>query len=195
MVSGRIYARQAPLEGATINRSPTSFRRNDPVGPEDVNRMMTLLRFESSDGRPLGVLNWFAVHPTSMGTDNVLLSGDNKGWASLQFELEENGTPQFVAAFANSDSGDASPNVGGVQCPSDSNGTCNPYTSMCSTAPESCVGADEFRHVSTGRGPTRDVIAARAIGILQYQHAQKLSEEAREKGQLLRACGFPVFHF
>ena len=37
-----------------------------------------------------GVINWFAVHATSMGGSNTLVSGDNKGVASLILEKELN---------------------------------------------------------------------------------------------------------
>ena len=35
---------------------------------------------------PIGVINWFAVHPTSMNNTNHLISGDNKGLASQLME-------------------------------------------------------------------------------------------------------------
>ena len=34
----------------------------------------------------MGVINWFAVHPTSMNNTNHLISGDNKGLASQLLE-------------------------------------------------------------------------------------------------------------
>lgn len=36
------------------------------------------------------MLNWFAVHPTSMNNTNPLISGDNKGYASQLFEQKMN---------------------------------------------------------------------------------------------------------
>ena len=39
---------------------------------------------------PLGVINWFAVHPTSMNNTNHLISGDNKGLASQLLERHVN---------------------------------------------------------------------------------------------------------
>ena len=39
----------------------------------------------------LGLINWFAVHPTSMNNTNHLISGDNKGKASQMFEKMMNG--------------------------------------------------------------------------------------------------------
>ena len=37
-----------------------------------------------------GLINWFAVHATSMDGSNTLISGDNKGVASLILEKEMN---------------------------------------------------------------------------------------------------------
>jgi neutral ceramidase len=36
----------------------------------------------------IGVVNWFAVHPTSMTFDNRLISGDHKGFASSTWEMD-----------------------------------------------------------------------------------------------------------
>jgi neutral ceramidase len=47
---------------------------------------MSLVRFEDIEGNPIGMFNWFPVHPTSMNNTNGLISGDNKGVASLLFE-------------------------------------------------------------------------------------------------------------
>ena len=38
----------------------------------------------------MGVINWFAVHPTSMNSTNHLISGDNKGLASQLLERHVN---------------------------------------------------------------------------------------------------------
>ncbi len=47
--------------------------------------------FEADSGEPMGMINWFAVHPTSMNNTNRLISGDNKGYASQLFEKHING--------------------------------------------------------------------------------------------------------
>lgn len=47
---------------------------------------MTQLRFISEKGIPLGVINWFAIHATSMNNSNTLVSSDNVGYASVKFE-------------------------------------------------------------------------------------------------------------
>lgn len=52
--------------------------------------MMTQLQFIAADNRPLGVINWFAVHPTSMNNTNKLVSSDNVGYAAVLFEKQMN---------------------------------------------------------------------------------------------------------
>lgn len=43
----------------------------------------------------LGILNWFAVHPTSMNYTNTLIPGDNKGYASYLMEQRLNGRNSY----------------------------------------------------------------------------------------------------
>jgi neutral ceramidase len=69
---------------------------------------MTLLRFDALSGAPIGAINWFGVHGTSLGIDNRRAHGDNKGFAAYAFERAQGG--QFVAAFAQGSFGDVSPN-------------------------------------------------------------------------------------
>jgi neutral ceramidase len=75
---------------------------------------MTLLKFVRADG-PIGALNWFAVHGTSMNYHNRLISGDNKGYAAYAMEQAHGtrytGKAEFVAAFAQSNAGDVTPNL------------------------------------------------------------------------------------
>lgn len=52
----------------------------------DVDKTLTQLQFIGADDKPLGVINWFAVHPTSMNNTNHLVSSDNVGYASILFE-------------------------------------------------------------------------------------------------------------
>jgi neutral ceramidase len=86
---------------------------------------MTVLRFEQG-GRPVGLLDFFATHGTSMRPDNHLISADNKGYAAHLVEAGRFGVDwahrgQFVAAFAQTNAGDMSPNLrnGGAQGPTD----------------------------------------------------------------------------
>ena len=46
--------------------------------------------FHAETNEPMGVINWFAVHPTSMNNTNHLISGDNKGLASQLLEKHVN---------------------------------------------------------------------------------------------------------
>ncbi len=105
---------------ANINRSPEAFRLNQEMNstspPSFENPQMSLLKIEDSKG-PRGVISWFAVHATSLSRDNQLISSDNKGLASYEFEKLFGSIPpfvnpgQFVAAFPNSAEGDMSPNT------------------------------------------------------------------------------------
>ncbi|XXF79948.1 neutral/alkaline non-lysosomal ceramidase N-terminal domain-containing protein [Myxococcaceae bacterium GXIMD 01537] len=119
LAPGGLRLASGDLLDASINRSPEAYLRN-PASERanhshDTDKKMTLLRLQSSAGQELGLINWFAVHATSMGNDNLLISGDNKGYASYLFEKLK-GTQYaagktFVAAFAQSNEGDVTPNI------------------------------------------------------------------------------------
>ena len=117
------------LFGANINRSPTSYLEN-PLSERmlyesegDTDKTMLLLKFQAKDTKAdIGLLNWFAVHGTSMNNTNLLVSSDNKGYASYLAEKHFNGNStlpgrgDFVAAFASTNLGDVSPNTAGAKC-------------------------------------------------------------------------------
>jgi neutral ceramidase len=70
------------------------------------------------EGRTVGVINWFPTHNTSMTNQNRLISSDNKGYAGYHWERDNEGVdyladepPPFVAAFAQTNAGDMSPNL------------------------------------------------------------------------------------
>ena len=100
------------VEGAGANRSIAAYDANPAEEraryASDSDKNMTLLKFTRDDGA-VGMVNWFASHPTAMTYYNRLISGDHKGHASARFE-EEQGSG-FVAAFAQSNAGDISPNL------------------------------------------------------------------------------------
>jgi neutral ceramidase len=114
----RILLAQGAVEGAGVNRSRVAYMNNPPEErgkyQSDVDTAMTLLSFVRDDG-PVGTLNWFAVHGTSMNYHNKLISGDNKGYAAYVMEQAHGtrytGKPEFVAAFAQSNAGDVTPNL------------------------------------------------------------------------------------
>jgi neutral ceramidase len=116
---GSILINTGNLDGCGWNRSPDAYENNpaDELSQyaSDTDKTMTLLKFVTSGGQEIGTLNWFAIHPTSLGNTNKLISGDNKGYASYLFERDMGTTytasNTFVAAFAQTNSGDVSPNI------------------------------------------------------------------------------------
>ncbi|GAB5451144.1 MAG: ceramidase CerN [Halioglobus sp.] len=113
LAPGSVLVNTGIVKNAGANRSMRAYI-NNPKKERDrysasIDRTMTLLKF-MQDGKPIGQLNWYAVHPTSMTYENRLVSGDSKGYASWKFE-EQLDTPHFVAAFAQSTPGDVTPNL------------------------------------------------------------------------------------
>lgn len=109
------------LHDASSNRSPSAFARNPADDrahfPDAIDPQTTLLRIER-DGQLVGAVNWFATHGTSMTNRNTLISGDNKGYAAYHWERLDHSVdylaatpPAFIGAFAQTNSGDMSPNL------------------------------------------------------------------------------------
>ncbi len=115
---GRILIATGDVDGAGAQRSGLAYRNNPETERRayatDIDTQITLLRFER-EGKPIGLLNWHAVHPTSMSFDNKLISSDNKGYAAYacQRSLKRSGQvdANFVAAFAQSNCGDVTPRL------------------------------------------------------------------------------------
>jgi len=115
---GTVFINSGAVMNAGANRSAIAYLQNPPQEraryTKDTNTEMILLKFVDDSG-DIGVLNWYALHPTAMNFYNHLISGDHKGYASLQMERKHGTTydsaDDFVAAFANSDPGDVSPNT------------------------------------------------------------------------------------
>ena len=92
-------------EPVAFNRSLEAYNRNPDVvlrRPHEthlaVDRTMTLLLATSTKGKPLGSLNWFGVHNTSVHFDQGLLHHDNKGVAAALHEAEMRAqNPDFVS--------------------------------------------------------------------------------------------------
>ncbi|XP_054707374.1 putative neutral ceramidase C [Uloborus diversus] len=179
---GYVYWNVGQVNNASINRSPTAYLNNPPEERErfgsNVDKTMFLVKFTDANEKPLGMINWFAVHPTSMNSSNHLISGDNKGAASLMFEEAVNGYSAlpgkgpFVAAFAQANAGDVSPNILGSHCPSDPNDVCDIETSTCRSGKERCIAL----------GPGKDMFESTwIIGRRQYDTAMALFESATER--------------
>ncbi|MGE5343568.1 MAG: neutral/alkaline ceramidase [Candidatus Omnitrophota bacterium] len=120
----RIRKPTHPEHDYCFNRSIKGYKKNprrERKSQDETNRVMTLLRFETPDGKEIAMLNWLAVHATNVGNKNLLISSDNKGYAAYLFEKEK-GTDYlsdktFISAFANCDCADVSPNVRGYPEP------------------------------------------------------------------------------
>lgn len=131
--SGSIRMSVSQLLNANVNRSPPAYQQDaaseraqylDENGNEvNVDKRFLQLSLLRENGDAAGIINWFAVHPTSMGNHDLMISADNKGWASLNFEKlmgtrylpdagdAPDGSDNFVAAFAQTDEGDSVPDL------------------------------------------------------------------------------------
>jgi neutral ceramidase len=107
-----------PNKELAINRSVKAWNQNPEVEKltETTNHLgvdleMTLLNFINAEGSPIGSINWFGVHTTSVHNDNKSICSDNKGYAATfmeqHFQPENN---NYIAAFAQRACGDISPN-------------------------------------------------------------------------------------
>ncbi|HEX8437172.1 neutral/alkaline ceramidase [Archangium sp.] len=122
LAPGRVFLAAGDLLDASRNRSTEAYRLNPPEERAryayDTDKRMTLLRLTKDSGTEVGLINWFAVHATSMGMEYQHISGDNKGYASYLFE-KARGTrydatgDTFVAAFSQGNEGDVTPNIHG----------------------------------------------------------------------------------
>ncbi|MCP4351517.1 MAG: neutral/alkaline ceramidase [Desulfobacterales bacterium] len=135
LAQGNIYINEGELRDCGWNRSPNAYEKNptaekqaygyDELGTHgfatdgekwnNTDKYMTLLKLTESDGTEIGMINWYAVHPTNIGNTNKLISSDNKGYASYLFEKDKGtdylSTKTFAGSFAQTNSGDVSPNV------------------------------------------------------------------------------------
>jgi neutral ceramidase len=176
MKDAHIYYTKDILLDANINRSPASYLNNPPAERAkfayNTDKDFTQLKFVSTNGEPLGVLNWFAVHLTSMNNTNPFISADNKGYAALRFEAELNpeslpGKGPFVAAFGQSNLGDVSPNTNGPHC-MDTGLPCDFETSTCNNRTQLCIAT----------GPGKDMFdSTRIIGLKQFEKAHELFDQ------------------
>lgn len=121
LAPAKLTLSQNSLTNANVNRSRAAFERNPAADkahfPNATDTLSTTLQVHR-DGKLDGVINWFPVHATSMSTGNKLISPDNKGYASYHWERQVRGVdyldqdrPDFVASFAQTNSGDMSPNL------------------------------------------------------------------------------------
>jgi len=193
MVEAKVGTASGMLFDANINRSPTSYLLNPAderafyAEEGDTDKLMTLLRFTKKDKDTdhsnsmyvnkkedlIGVMNFFAVHGTSMNNTNTLISGDNKGYAAYKLEREVNGVGTagqgpFISGFFSTNLGDVSPNTNGAKC-IDTGEPCDGTTSTCNGRCENCI--------AFGPGSNMEE-STQIIGEKQARFAQDLIEKA-----------------
>lgn len=113
---GELRFGTSQLYNAGVQRSATAYINNPEAAqnPAGIDPLMQVIRLRQQ-GRDIAAINWFAVHPTSLTSKNTLVSGDNKGYAAWYWETQQGidylKGEGFIAAFANSNAGDISPNL------------------------------------------------------------------------------------
>ncbi|KAF1848873.1 neutral ceramidase precursor [Cucurbitaria berberidis CBS 394.84] len=159
---GTISAGSTKIADANINRSLFAYLANPKAErdryTDDVDKTMTLLKFtRASDGKSIGILNWFAVHGTSLLGNQTLVAGDNKGVAA--YLLEEhiaanagaaNAAEGFVAGFSQANVGDTTPNVLGAYCEDGTNQQCRLNDSTCGGKSQNCHGRGPYYGLNDG---------------------------------------------
>ncbi|KAF2197387.1 Neutral/alkaline nonlysosomal ceramidase [Delitschia confertaspora ATCC 74209] len=156
---GTISAGTGKVTNANINRSLYAYLANPQSEREryedNVDKTMTLLKFtRASDGKDIGILNWFAVHGTSLLGNQTIVAADNKGVAAYLFEQamasNSNAAPGFVAGFSQANVGDTTPNVNGAWCEDGSNQECKLEDSTCGGKSKDCHGRGPFFGLNDG---------------------------------------------
>lgn len=136
MAPSHIALTRGTVADAGVNRSKTAFDNNPDADkaafPDGVDRDSVTLHV-LRDGKAIGLINWYGIHPTTFGPEHTIVSGDNKGYAAWLAEHRAGvdhtnpATAPYVAAFAMSTPGDISPNHGLV--PNSGPGDGNEYES------------------------------------------------------------------
>lgn len=207
LAPGHLSIGTIEIEDANINRSPYAYLQN-PADERaryenDVDRTMTLLRFTHStpagEDQDIGVLNWFAVHGTSMLGNNSIVTADNKGVAAWLFENSMD-DDSFVAGFSQANVGDTSPNVLGAYCEygKQAGQQCDFKTSLCDGKSQPCHGRGPYPGLNDA-----GTASAYEIGSRQYMGAKALFENASAftpvTGEVVRSLhqfvDLSTFHF
>lgn len=163
---GRILIEQGTLEGVGASRATEPYDNNPAEERAQydgyTDKTFTLLKFVGANGDEIGLINWFGVHPDSIGPDNTLITSDNKGYAAYLIEKDKGtdylASKTFVAAFAQGSAGDVTPNIGFGQAPAHvtfeenkslENATLRQYDKakqLYESAAEPLTGTVDFRH-------------------------------------------------
>jgi neutral ceramidase len=107
----------APVKAAFAETAAPGFANNRRWGYDTdariaagekplINETMWLMRLDKEDGSTLAVLTHFAVHPTILDSDNMLISAEWPGVFQREMETQ---FPGAVALYMNGAEGDQSP--------------------------------------------------------------------------------------
>ncbi len=136
-VPAKIGVGEALVTDASRNRSFEPFVHNVDVPKDEaaakeasIDPVLTVLRVDETDGRPLGVWSNFAVHETSFGDENLLFSGDNAAYTeriveqAIRRRARRLGIParrpgSVVNVWTNASEGDISPDGGTDKVPAE----------------------------------------------------------------------------
>eukprot|EP00756_Hemistasia_phaeocysticola_P027145 Hpha_TRINITY_DN16101_c3_g1::TRINITY_DN16101_c3_g1_i1::g.8920::m.8920/K12349/ASAH2; neutral ceramidase len=214
LVDGSVKLEKTKLgDDSNINRSPSSYLMNpkeerDRYPDGNTDKDMVQLRFDSTDGKFLGVFNWFAIHGTALNFTNHLVSGDSRGMASQMVEQKYQtvgalpGQEDFVAAFAATNLGDVSPNTAGSICHSgpDEGKACALEQSTCPT--KTLTGVKPRVGPCYNLGPGKDMYESALImaqkqfdasnGMITGQQATALSGPVGAVHQYINMSGYQV---
>lgn len=181
MQPGKIFINKGMVDGVQINRSPYSYLQNPQSErarySSDTDKEMVILKMVDLNGKDLGLISWFAIHPVSMNNTNHLVNSDNVGYASYLFEQEINkgyltGEGPYVAAFASSNLGDVSPNTQGPHCVDTGESCDNPNSTCPLGGPNMCMAM----------GPGKDMLdSTKIIGRSLFQKAKELYDSATQE--------------
>ncbi|PVH97261.1 Neutral/alkaline nonlysosomal ceramidase [Periconia macrospinosa] len=181
LTEGTVSSGSTKVNDANINRSIFAYLANPEAEraryTDDVDKTMTLLKFtRASDGKAIGVLNWFAVHGTSLLGNQTVVAADNKGVAAYLLEKDVNANSEslnaasgFVAGFSQANVGDTTPNVNGAWCEDGSGQECKVSDSTCGGKSQDCHGRGPFFGLNDG-----GVKSCYEIGKRQYQGAKSI---------------------
>ncbi|KAH7383787.1 neutral ceramidase precursor [Pyrenochaeta sp. MPI-SDFR-AT-0127] len=182
---GTVSVGTARIADANINRSLFAYLANPSAErarySDDVDKTMTLLKLtRASDGKSIGILNWFPTHGTSLLGNQTLVAGDNKGVAAYLFEeniaanaAAANAADGFVAGFSQANVGDTTPNVLGAYCEDGSNQQCRLNDSTCGGKSQDCHGRGPFYGLNDGGAKS-----CYEIGKRQFQGAKSIYDSA-----------------
>ncbi|KAF2150905.1 Neutral/alkaline nonlysosomal ceramidase [Myriangium duriaei CBS 260.36] len=177
LTTGSLSVGAADLVDGNINRSPYAYDQNPAAEKAqyqyNTDKTMTLLKLtRSSDGKAIGILNWYPVHGTSLYESNTLATADNKGVAAYLFEnfaaTDANAAPGFVAGFSQANVGDTTPNVLGAYC-SDTGLPCQYNDSTCGGKTQNCHGRGPYWQI-----PDNGTKSCFEIGTRQFNAAKSI---------------------